>query len=252
MCIERRTPVQKREGWNFHVSTCSVVFALLIVSCVGTAERIPDFSDGIFDHRALAVRFAPRLYLHEDEPYRLEAVVPVLHPSRPIIAYHIFFEFEVLFVRGEKTDHEIVWVAFDPVTLKVRDVFTYWHRTVLRTDECVHDARSAGQRPRVDVQWGQHGMLPFGWSRLNTIRPRAELVMYYGLVRYMRRSGRDEGERRVRSFSGSYDDYVRFDTYIDTVRYLEGERMIVAENPSETLRSRIPGEFAEKKEWPDW
>lgn len=228
------------------------LLVLMVVSCAGTPERVPDFSDGECDPAALAVRFAPRLYLHKNEPYPLEAVVPVLHPSRPIMAYHLFFESEVLFVRGEKTDHEIVWVAFDPVTLKVTDICTYWHRTVLRTDECVLEARGADQRPRVDVQWGQHGMLPFGWNRLNTVRPRAELVMYFGLVRYMRRSGRDDSERRARAFNGSYDDYLRFDTYIDTVRYLEGEQVIVAEDPSEALRSRIPGVIAEKKEWPGW
>lgn len=229
-----------------------MIIMLLIVSCAGPAERIPDFSDGICDNWVLAARFAPRLYIHEDEPYRLEAVVPVMHPSRPIIAYHLFFESEVLFSIGEKMDHEIAWVTFDPVTLKVMDVCTYWHRTVLRTGQCVLDARNAGQRPRVDVQWGQHGMLPFGWDRLNTVRPRAELVMHYGLVAYVRRSGTAAGERRLRVFNGSYDDYVRFDIYIDTVRYLDGEKVIVAENPSEALRSRITGEFSEKKKWPDW
>jgi hypothetical protein len=225
---------------------------MLIASCAGTPERVPDFIDGSLDPSVLALRFAPRLYLHEDEPYGLEAVVPVLHPSKPIVAYHIFFESEGLLVIGDKLDHEIVWVEFDPVTLKVMDIATYWHRTILRTNECVLDARRSGQRPRVDVQWGQHGMLPFGWRRLRTARPRVELVMYYGLMHRIHPSGRDGTARRVHGFSGSYDEYLRFGTLIDTARYIENEDVIVAERPTKALQSCITGTFAEKKEWPDW
>lgn len=259
MCINHtalaREPVRfarKPVRSECRVSTAGVVLVLLIVSCAGTPEMTLDFIDGGFDPSVLALRFAPRLYLHEKEPYGLVAIVPVLHPAKPIFAYHIFFESEGLLVIGDKLDHEIVWVEFDPVTLKVMDVATYWHRTVLRTKDCVLDARRAGQRPRVDVQWGQHGMLPFGWRSLRTARPRAELVIYYGIMHNRNRKNRNGRELHKISFSGSYEEYCRFDVYTDTAPYIEGEGVIVTDDPDEALQSRLKGIFAEKKEWPDW
>lgn len=252
MCIDHSAFAREPAKSERRVTIAGVVLVTLIVSCAGTPERTFDFIDGGFDPSVLALRFAPRLYLHEDEPYGLEAIVPVLHPVKPIIAYHIFFESEGFLVIGDKLDHEIVWVEFDPVTLKVMDVTTYWHRTVLRTKDCVLDARRTGQRPRVDVQWGQHGMLPFGWRRLRTARPRAELVIYYSIMHNTKRKNRNVRKLHKISFSGSYEEYCRFDVYIDAAQYIDVMDVIVMERPTKALRSRIKGTFAEKKEWPDW
>ena len=149
-------------------------------------------------------------------------------------------------------DHELVWVQYDPVTLKVMDVFTFWHRTVLRTDECIMEAKNNGQRPRIDVQWGQHGMLPGGWSNLQTARPRLELVLHYSLVALMEEmSARDAGADRI-LFDGSYEAYVRFTKYVDTSTYIREDNIIMMEHPADEISLRIEGSYAEKKEWPHW
>ena len=43
----------------------------------------------------LARRLAPVLYLQKDETFPLERVVAVLHPNRPIIAYHLLWRDDV-------------------------------------------------------------------------------------------------------------------------------------------------------------
>lgn len=104
----------------------------------------------------LARALAPLLYLTRDEWFPLERVVAVLHPHRPVIAYHLLWRDDV---HGSwipftvPTDQEIVWVGYDS-TGAPTDLWTYWHGTVLHTDW-----RRKGQ-PTVDVQWGKHGSLP--------------------------------------------------------------------------------------------
>ncbi len=104
----------------------------------------------------LARTLAPFLYLQKDEWFPLERVVAVLHPSRPIIAYHLLWRDDV---NGSwipftvPTDEEIVWVGYDS-TRAPTDVWTYWHGTILHTPW-------RGQIG-IDVQWGKHGSLPRG------------------------------------------------------------------------------------------
>jgi hypothetical protein len=211
------------------------------------------YEDDMSDLYRLAGRFAPRLYLHEQEPFNVVTVIPVFHPSRHVIAYHIFFEDDAVYSANRETmDHELVWVQYDPVTLKVLDVFTFWHRTVLRTDVCVMEAKQNGQRPRIDVQWGQHGMLPAGWHQMHTARPRLELVLHYSLVALMEQMSVEDAGGDAVLFDGSYDAYLRFTRYVDTSPYITRDNVITAEHPAEEIGSRIEGSYAEKKEWPHW
>ena len=111
------------------------------------------------DSAALLARtLAPVLYLQRDEWFPLERVVAVVHPTRPVIAYHLLWRDDI---NGSwipftvPTDEEIAWVAYD-ATHAPTDIWTYWHGKILHADW-----RGRGQ-PALEVQWGKHGSLPLG------------------------------------------------------------------------------------------
>jgi hypothetical protein len=109
--------------------------------------------------RALAKSLAPVLYLQRDEPFPLDRVAAVVHPTRPIIAYHLLWRHDVngQWVPWAKpSDEEVVWVGYDSSTHAATDIWTYWHGSVLHTSWQEHG------RPAIDVQWGKHGSLPRG------------------------------------------------------------------------------------------
>ena len=233
-----------------------VATALACAGCgagTGDLARPLDYSEETIDPAAAALRFAPELYLQRSEPFELVAVVPVLHPSKPLVAYHMFFDDDALLAgRGKELDHEVMWVEYDPVTLKVADVLTLWHRTVLRTELCALDARLREQRPRICVQWGQHGMLPWGWERLTSARPKLELLLHYELASYLNRIPRVSNRKPTVAFDGSYHDYVTFDREVDVSSFIATGDVVVAEYCDEDLESRLDRSFLHKKQWPDW
>ena len=106
----------------------------------------------------LAHSLAPLLYVQRDEWFPLQRVVAVLHPQRPVIAYHLLWQDDV---NGSwipftvPTDEEVIWVGYDS-TRAPTDLWTYWHGTLLHADW-----RERGQ-VAVDVQWGKHGSMPHG------------------------------------------------------------------------------------------
>src|SRR5215210_281387 len=77
----------------------------------------------------LAKRLAPLLYLQPDETFPLSRVAAVVHPARPIIAYHLLWRDDV---HGAwlpftiPTDEEVVWVGYDS-TKAPTDIWTFWH-----------------------------------------------------------------------------------------------------------------------------
>jgi hypothetical protein len=108
---------------------------------------------------ALARSLAPVLYLQRDEPFPLDRVVAVVHPTRPLIAYHLLWRHDVngqWLPWAKPSDEEVVWVGYDPITNAPTDVWTYWHGSLLHTPWRDHGA------PAIDVQWGKHGSLPRG------------------------------------------------------------------------------------------
>jgi hypothetical protein len=236
--------------------SCAWLVLIMALGCGGRPGRVEfclEDSQAGMDFSALALWFAPILYLNPDEPAEILGVIPVFHPSRTVVAYHVFLDDDTMLAgRGKELDHEVIWVEYDPVTLKVSDVLTLWHRTVLRTDACVLDAQLPGQRPRVCVQWGQHGMLPFGWQGLLTGRPRLELLVHYGLARYINRVPMASPTEPAIVFEGSYEDYVTFTRPVDTLEYVKKQDVVVAEYCDQELHSRFDKSFSMKKQWPDW
>lgn len=239
------------------IAAGTLLLVLATCSCgiSHTTDRcwVLEHDNGTVDLYSLSLRFAPFLHLHSKEPYRIVLVIPVFHPRKPLIAYHIIFDGEALRVgEGKSFDNEIVWVHYDPITLKITDVSTYWHRTVLRSDSCVIDARNSDQRPKIDVQWGQHGMLPLGWKHLAAIRPLLELRLYYNLACHLDMIQQAEKDKFPASFKGSYDDYTRFTIRVDVGDYISESDITVAENSQAFLESRLGSSFSVKKDWPDW
>ena len=104
----------------------------------------------------LARAIAPLLYVQRDEWFPLERVVAVVHPTLPLVAYHLLWRDDV---HGSwipftvPTDEEILWVGYDS-TRAPTDVWTFWHGTLLHADW-----RNRGQ-VAIDIQWGKHGSLP--------------------------------------------------------------------------------------------
>lgn len=145
---------------NTRVALLSVAFAA--IGC-GPLAEIPTLPPAVpatlaaDDPGALLARaLAPTLYVQRDEPFRLERVIAVVHPTRRVIAYHLLWRDDahgawIPFTKP--TDAEIAWVGFDTANMPV-DVWTYWHGTILHTDW-----RGKGQ-VGIDVQWGKHGSLP--------------------------------------------------------------------------------------------
>ena len=101
---------------------CALVTSALLAGC-GPRAHIPTRptviasalpSDDPAVHIAHAL--APVLYLQRDEWFRLERVVAVVHPNRPIIGYYLLWRDDVhgAWIPFTKaTDEEIVWVGYD-------------------------------------------------------------------------------------------------------------------------------------------
>ena len=205
----------------------------------------------------LARRFAPRIYITPSEPFPLEDFVVIVHPDRPFIAYHLFWDDDIDYPEdNDPTDHEVVWVEYDPVTLEVVNVFTYYHKRILTTQEAVEDAHAHAQRPRIEVQWGKHGSLPVGWEGIKAgVEPIEE---------DMRRTYErlhEEGHRLLdhplakdwpRKFTGSWKDFVDFSRHIDPVELIAAKGMVMVSRWSNAVIDQyfLPYNFYPKREWP--
>jgi hypothetical protein len=156
-------------------SYSALVATALLAGCGPTAHIPPRPSivrselsrDNPASHVARAL--APVLYLQRDEWFRLERVVAVIHPNRPIIGYYLLWRDDahgawIPFTKA--TDEEVVWVGYDS-TQAPTDVWTYWHGKILHADW-----RGRGT-VAIDVQWGKHGSMPRGIVDDGAMWPRS-------------------------------------------------------------------------------
>lgn len=227
------------------------MFLLLVTSAgCGPLARIPlrpiDLQGALAqtDSGAMLARsLAPVLYLQRDERFPLSRAVAVVHPSKPIIAYHLLWRDDV---NGSwipftvATDQEIVWVGYDPSGAPV-DVWTYWHGVILHT-------KWPQSQVAINVQWGKHGSLPRGVVESDLPKSRT-LNLFYAFTRIlvpdmlMSRIMRDGpvlfpyGYARYRDFSKEMTLGGRLDAIV---------RM---EDPDPVLRA-IFGKYSRKPNWP--
>jgi hypothetical protein len=195
---------------------------------------------------ALARSLAPMLYLQRDEPFPLDRVVAVVHPTRPIIAYHLLWRHDV---NGQwapwakPSDEELVWVGYDPNTNAPTDVWTYWHGTVLHTPW-----RDHGQ-PAIDVQWGKHGSMPRGidtrdlpWNKTLNSFYAYEIVLIPDIMLGKLVHGGPWGFfhsfRRYRDFSKVLPLFDKLDLVVKT------------EDPRPALHAVFGRTYSNKKLWP--
>ncbi|HEY7898010.1 MAG TPA: hypothetical protein VIC03_06320 [Gemmatimonadaceae bacterium] len=195
---------------------------------------------------ALAKSLAPLLHVQRDEPFRLERVVAVVNPARPIVAYHLLWSHDIngQWVPWAKaSDAEEVWVGYDPVTRHPTAMWTYWHGDILHTSWV-----GKGQ-PAVAVQWGKHGSLPYGVVESDLPRSRtlnlfyaAEFVLlpdiWLGKASHGGPWGFFHSYRRYRDFSRIVDLPSRLDAVVTT------------EDPRQVLRDVFGPRHADKRPWP--
>ena len=193
----------------------------------------------------LAHTLAPLLYLQRDEWFPLERAVAVVHPTRPIIGYHLLWRDDA---HGAwipftvPTDEEIVWVGYDPSGAPT-DLWTYWHGKVLHADW-----RRRGT-PAVDVQWGKHGLLPRGIIESDLPRLQTLNAFYafhqVGIIDILLGRVTRPGP------SGFFHSYQRYRDF-SRVMWLGDALDVVVQSaePAATLAAVFGTPYSEKPPWP--
>lgn len=195
----------------------------------------------------IARSLAPVLYVQRDEPFRLLRVVAVLHPTRPIIAYHLLWSHDV---NGQwmpwtkPSDEEVVWVGYDPETLAPTTLWTYWHGTILSTDW-----RNRGQAA-IDVQWGKHGSLPHGV--IESDLPRLKTLNDFYAVEFLLLPDIWLGKIAHGGPWGFFHSYRRYRDYSQVMALddrLDG--VLRTEDPREGLHALFGSIYSNKTWWPE-
>ena len=191
----------------------------------------------------LARSIAPVLYLQRDERFPLSRTVAVVHPEKPIVAYHLLWRDDV---NGSwipftvATDQEIIWVGYDPSGAPT-DVWTYWHGTILHTPW----PRS---QVAINVQWGKHGSLPRGIIESSLPAPK-KLNFFFAATRFLVPDA--FLGRIVRGgpvlFPHSYNRYRDFSKMTTIADRLDA--IVRTKDPDETLRA-VFGKYSKKPAWP--
>jgi hypothetical protein len=219
------------------------------------------------------LRFAPRVFQVPSDPFPLKDVVAIHHPQQPIIAYHFFWSDDIDFPEdNDPCDHELVWVRYNPATQTVTDFHTYFHGRLLHSDAAIQDAHQHQERVRVDVQWGKHGSLPFGWEGLSIQADSGDVESQYldlakpvPLEQYNRAAWmklHNDGRRMAnhplsrawpRTFEGSWADFIRFDNEIDIRPLLQQRRAMMVSRWNNAVLQQyfLAYNFRPKTEWPD-
>ena len=124
------------------------------------------------------------MYTTPDEIFPLKDAAAVLHPSERLIAYHVFWEDDIDFPDdNDPCDHEVVWVRFSPDRRSIERFWTYFHGRILEAGEAaLRDAMDHEMRPRVNVQWGKHGSMPFAWESMAIVGDAGDLERAYYAV----------------------------------------------------------------------
>jgi hypothetical protein len=194
----------------------------------------------------LAHRLAPVLYLQRDETFPLSRVVAVVHPTRPIISYHLLWRDDV---HGAwipftvPTDEEVVWVGYDRATQAPTDLWTYWHGRILHTDW--HGKGG----PAFDIQWGKHGSLPHGAALGDLPKLRSMNLFYAFTIIGAPDIWLGNAVRKGPwCFCHSYRRYRDFSRPLDVASHLDA--VVRTDEPRAALKAVFGAKFSNKIEWP--
>lgn len=227
------------------------------------------------DEVAIVRRLAPRVFTTPSEFFGLKDAAAVLHPSERLIAYHLFWEDDIDFPEdNDPCDHELVWVRYRPGGMAIERFWTYFHGRLLDGGEvALNDARANEQRPRVDVQWGKHGSLPFGWQQQRIVADAGDIERDYTgqgpltLLDYNRATWKkltSEGRRLKEHplarrlgwperFDGAFEQFTDFSKSIDLVGMLDRQKLVAVSrwNSAVINQQFLAYNFRPKTEWPD-
>ena len=223
------------------------------VSACGPRARIPPrpvpVPNALADGQPLgelARSLAPVLHVQRDEWFALSRTVAVVHPTRPIIAYHLLWRDDV---NGSgipftvATDQEIVWIGYDSVTKSPTDMWTYWHGKIL------HTSWKDRGHPAVNVQWGKHGSLPRGLVESDL--PATRTMNSFYAFTWLSLPDIWIGQLTRRGpwcfchGYGRYRDFSRVTPIADSL-----DAIVLAEDPAEALRA-VFGKYSRKPAWPE-
>lgn len=214
----------------------------------------------------LILKYAPRVYVTPGEFFSLEDVVVILHPNKPLIEYSFFWDDDIDFpADNDPTDHEKVWIEYDPESGEVRGVYTYFHRAILTTKQAVEEANAHNQRARINVQWGGHGSLPVRWEDI----PVEKISVKYASIQEAIRI-KDMGTRYDRhkvtirmpehplakswpkKFPGSWEEYIDFSEYVDILKMIKEKKMVIKSRwPNAVIDQYfLDYQFYPKQDWP--
>lgn len=195
---------------------------------------------------ALARALAPTLHVQRDEPFTLERVVAVIHPTRPIIAYHVLWSHDVngQWVPWAKaSDAEEVWVGYDPRTLLPTDLWTYWHGDIL------HTAWAGKGRPAVAVQWGKHGSLPYGV--IESDLPRSRTLNFFYAAEFVLLPDIWLGKASHGGPWGFFHSYSRYrDFSVEIPLGTRLDAVVTTDDPRAALLAVFGARHADKQAWP--
>jgi hypothetical protein len=240
--------LRKSSGQN-RSATKALLLSAFLVGC-GPHAHIPlrpiDLPGALAasDSSALLARtLAPVLYIQRDETFPLSRVVAVVHPTKPLIAYHLLWRDDV---NGSwipftvPTDEEVVWVGYDRSHAPT-DVWTYWHGTILHTPW----PRS---QVGIDVQWGKHGSLPAGIIESSLPKPKT-LNFFYAATRFLipdQLLGRVVRKGEV-FFPHSYKRYRDFSHVMPLSTRID---VVTKNEKPEAVLQAVFGKYSHKPNWP--
>ncbi|WP_339194429.1 tetratricopeptide repeat protein [Aeribacillus sp. FSL W8-0870] len=204
------------------------------------------------------MKYAPILYTTEKECFDLLDVVAIHHPSKPLIAYHLFWEDDYDYPDDyEPCDHEQIWVEYDEETEEVLKVSSFVHGRIITTQESADEANANNGRPLIRIEWGKHASLLKGWESLKDPQTgRTIRDMLRETYEHVKQGGRipDHPLKRLwpNGFDGTWEDYTNFSIVIDTQDFLKKKRFMAQSYWSNAVIQQyfLRYNFHPKYDWP--
>lgn len=223
--------------------------------------EIEPFHDPDPQQLELARRFLPDVFVTPNEPFELKDLVVVLHPSEPLIAYHLVWQDDIDFLTdNDPGDHEIVWIRYNTDDRKtVERAWAYWHGKFPCSEAALDRANGADARIKVSVQWGKHGSLLDGWEDVIDVNgdPSAEELepLQYSRLQGKGRYQNDTfyAKKWPVKFEGSRKEFVNFSRKVNVSgKLLEQTAMIVVTEYANAVikQELLPYNIYPKPDWP--
>lgn len=211
----------------------------------------------------LARHFLPHVFVTPNEPFELKDLVVVLHPRKPLIAYHLVWQDDIDFLTdNDPGDHEIVWIRYNRDDRKtVERAWAYWHGKFPCSEAAVDNANRADARIKVSVQWGKHGSLLDGWKNIIDVDgggvpsdEELEPLQYsrlQGEGRY--RNDTFYAKKWPTNFEGSMKEFLTFSEEVDVNGKFLGQTamVVITEYANAAIdQELLPYNIYPKPDWP--